>query len=507
MSNNRVEWAITSYAVNSSSCMLVPMYEAQAETDRKYIIENSDAKILVVATEKLYMQMKDYVGKIGKLEKVICFDAPEEKEYSYKRLMNGIHDKPLVPAGSPDSGDVCVIIYTSGTSGKPKGVELTHMNILSNMAAMNDLWHEEIEKKKGTENREVLCFLPWSHIFGQTAELHGVIGLGEKMAIAPNRDELLSSCEILRPTQMAAVPILMNKIYDGVQNGLRDQPLRRQKIVKWAFGVARERNHNLEFGKPVSFILEWKYKVIDKLIMSKIRAKIIGGKLTWLGSGAAALPMYVLHFFEDVGIPICEGYGLTETSPVVTSSIPGWSSRRLGCVGVPLKGISLKILNPDATGADDEFLPSDVDGEICVSGPNVMKGYRNNPEANAESFFIAKSDGLRYFKTGDQGRMIENKFLKVTGRIKEQYKLENGKYVVPSPIEDLITRSFAIHQAFIYGDNREFNIVLIVPELLELRKWAVRHKVLGAEMNSPLDELISMPEIQKLISMEVYWLI
>lgn len=199
------------------------------------------------------------------------------------------------------------------------------------------------------------------------------------------------------------------------------------------------------------------------------------------------------QFFEDIGIPICEGYGLTETSPVITASAMGWETRRLGCAGVVLEGNRVAIMDPET----NEELPSDTDGEICAAGPNIMVGYRNNPKANAEVFFY--KDGVKFFRTGDIGRMVEGKFLKITGRIKEQFKLENGKYVVPAPLEDAICRSQFIAQALLYGDNRIHTVVLVVPELAEIRAWALKRGMEG----STLEMLCKHEAVVKLLTDEI----
>ena len=206
--------------------------------------------------------------------------------------------------------------------------------------------------------------------------------------------------------------------------------------------------------------------------------------MKFFAAGGAATSLTVLQFFEDIGIPICEGYGLTETSPVISSGSvnmePGantFETRRLGCVGVPLKGNTVRIIDPHtlAPKGDDE------EGEICQAGANVMTGYRNNKAANEEVFFHA--DGKKFFRTGDLGKMVEGKFLKVTGRIKEQFKLENGKYVVPAPLEDAITRSQFIAQSLLFGDNKPHTTCLIVPDILALREWGAKKGMPDMELS------------------------
>lgn len=233
--------------------------------------------------------------------------------------------------------------------------------------------------------------------------MNALIAAGSSMAIAPNREALLECIDLIKPTMMCSVPILFNKVYDGVQKKFSEESNGKQKLIKWAFDTARARNHALEFNQPVSGWLNMQFKIADKIVLSKVRERL-GGRLVYMGSGGAATSLKVLQFFEDIGIPITEGYGLTETSPVITSSKIGWTTRRLGCVGVPLDGVTVKITDPDSM---EDITSTGMDGEICVAGPNVMKGYRKNKAANDEVFFYGNWDGKKYFKTGDMGRIVD----------------------------------------------------------------------------------------------------
>eukprot|EP00604_Paraphysomonas_vestita_P000988 CAMPEP_0174819148 /NCGR_PEP_ID=MMETSP1107-20130205/2198_1 /TAXON_ID=36770 /ORGANISM="Paraphysomonas vestita, Strain GFlagA" /LENGTH=397 /DNA_ID=CAMNT_0016032091 /DNA_START=767 /DNA_END=1960 /DNA_ORIENTATION=- len=284
------------------------------------------------------------------------------------------------------------------------------------------------------------------------------------MALCPNREEILEAFNVAKPNVLLSVPALFNRIYDGVHAKVGAGSPIRQKIFHGALAIARERNHRLEYGQSVSAWLDFKHKIADKIVFSKIR-EVLGGRLQYIGSGGAATSLKVIQFFEDIGVPILEGYGLTETSPVISASADVWEKRRLGCAGVPLYNVTVKIFDPSS----QEEVPLGQEGEICVSGNSVMVGYRNNPEANAEVFF--DYHGMRFFHTGDLGMIVDGKFLKVTGRIKELYKLENGKYVTPTPLEDTLCRSQFILQSMIYGSNRKYNVALIVPDFQQLSDW------------------------------------
>lgn len=286
--------------------------------------------------------------------------------------------------------------------------------------------------------------------------------------------------------------IFFLQVYDGVMKKITEASPAKKRIFFRAMKNARLRNECLERGKTPPFFVNLQHKMFDKIVFSKIRDRL-GGRISYMAGGGAATSVPVLQFFEDIGVPICEGYGLTETSPTISSSTPDWENRRLGCVGVVIPGLEVRILDP----ATLEPVPPGVDGEICCSGPSVMVGYHNNQKATDEVFFVR--DGKKWFRTGDLGHFVEEKFLKLTGRIKEQYKLTNGKYVVPAPLEDMLSRSQFIAQAFIYGDNKPFNIALLVPDMVELSAWALSHNLV---FESPA-ALLLLPQVQELLTNEV----
>ena len=267
-----------------------------------------------------------------------------------------------------------------------------------------------------------------------------------------------------------SVPALFNKVYDNVMKTVSEGGALKQAIFRAAMKCSREVNRNKEIDAPVNPFLKFKHSVFEKLVFKKIRDKL-GGNLRFMTAGGAAVNLKVLQFFEDIGIPICEGYGLTETSPVITSSANNWNTRRLGCVGVPLKGIDVRIV----LQGSNTVVAHGEEGEICCSGPNVMQGYRNNEKANCEVFFDLHEK--RFFRTGDLGKIVDGKFLKITGRIKEQFKLLNGKYVVPAVLEDKVCRSKFISQALLYGDNKDYCVILIVPDMNEVNEWAKKRGI------------------------------
>eukprot|EP01038_Epipyxis_sp_PR26KG_P004305 gene4305-6101_t len=490
ISNNRLEWAVCAYATFGMGGQFVPMYEAQLASDWKYIIEDSNAKLLIVSNEIVYEKTKDFVGTVGSIKSIVCFESTEDKPHSYKKLMHEASQDQsgIVPTfENLTKDDLCVLIYTSGTTGKPKGVMLSHYNITSQFKGL------PTEYRKIMPNQTSCSILPWAHVYGMSCELFGFVPVGSAMAVVPNREAALECLGIVKPTVILAVPALFNRIYDGIQKNINSGSPVVKALFNYAMKVARKRNDLLMNGKSVPSFLNFQHKILDGIIFKKIRAKI-SSNLRYMGAGGAATSLPVLHFFEDIGIPIVEGYGLTETSPIITFSTLEWEKRRLGCVGVALNGVDIQIIDPETLAV----LPSDTDGEITCAGHLVMVGYHNNSKATDE--VIINKDGKRFFRTGDMGRLVEGKFLKITGRIKEQYKLENGKYVVPAPLEDVYTRSPYIAQMFIYGANKPHNIALIVPNAVELTAWFKANK--GKDNYDP-KEFYSSPEFVTMINKEL----
>mmetsp|Transcript_5137 Transcript_5137/g.7857 ORF Transcript_5137/g.7857 Transcript_5137/m.7857 type:complete len:666 (-) Transcript_5137:128-2125(-) len=493
ISNNRVEWAVAYYAVNSLGAQVIPMYEAQQEKDWKYIIEDSEAEVLLVATERIYDITSRYINNFARVKSVICFDAESSHAHSYKRLMNNISDSEIPAPFIPPSSHLTTVMYTSGTTGRPKGVNLTHGNIVSNLLSLKELWGEEEVMKR----HDTVCFIPWSHIFGLTCSLHSLMAHGSATALVPSRDHILTGIEMVKPTHFAAVPLLLNRLYNGVHAKFATFSPAKKKLIDTAFRIARERNHNLEYGLPVSWWLDIKYKAVNRIVMSKIRGGVIGGRVDYLASGGSALNLKVLQFFEDIGMPIMEGYGLTETSPVVTTSPPGgWENRRLGCVGVPIPGVTVLILDPVTL----EEMNDGSEGEICVAGDNVTPGYRNNQEANDKAFIT--KNGMRFFRSGDLGCMVDGKFLKLTGRVNELYKLENGKFVMPSQVEAALGRSNYIDQCCVVGANREYNIALVVPDFAELEQW-ISSENIDIPASISKEDLLRHDAVVRLLNSEI----
>jgi long-chain acyl-CoA synthetase len=473
VANNRIEWAVSAYAVYTLGAVWVPMYEAQLEKEWQFIIKDCDAKALLVSTQPLYQKTKDWVGKVGALEHVIAFEGPTSDPNTYEAVIAQGRVSP-VKSAQVEGSDICGFIYTSGTTGDPKGVMLTHDNIASNVSAIHEIIDLEADDRS-------LSFLPWAHSFGQTVELHGLLSMGAAMALAESVDKIIDNLAETRPTVIMSVPRIFNRIYDRVQKQIREKPKAIQKLVEAGIKAAGKKRD----GGRLSLIEVAAFEAADRLVFEKVRGRF-GGRLKYAVSGGAAIAKEVAEFIDAIGITVYEGYGLTETSPIATANAPG--RRKIGSVGKPIPGVRI-VIDTKVTGDPEN-------GEIIVYGPNVMKGYHNRDSENAQVF---TADGG--FRTGDMGKLDKHGYLFITGRIKEQYKLENGKYVVPSPLEEKLKLSQYIANVMIHGANKPYNVAVIVPDLNEVREWAKKPE--NGISDTSDDALLADPKVRNLIRQEL----
>ena len=475
ISGNRLEWAVAAYAAYGLGARFCPMYEHQQESDWKYILSDSGARVALTSTWPIYEAVRGWPGEIATLEHVFSMALPAEDEGSFLALEERGRKRPSPPV-ELDSDELCGFIYTSGTTGKPKGVLLSHGNICSNLNAVSSIFPIDEEDVS-------VSFLPWAHSFGQTCELHFILARGAGMAIAESIEKLVDNFVEVRPTVLTAVPRIFNRIYDGLQKKVAEDGGLKKILFDAGMEVAAEKKKLEKKGRG-SLAVSLKHAFYDRLVFSKVRARF-GGRLRYAVSGGAALAPEVAEFIDRLGIFVCEGYGLTETSPIV--SVNRLDDRKIGSVGLPIPGVEVRI---DASVVDEE---GSLDGEIVVRGPNVMKGYHQLPEETAA--VMTGDGGLR---TGDLGRIDKDGFLFITGRIKEQYKLENGKYVAPAPLEELLQLSPFVSQAFVHGANRPYNVALIVPDRAAIEKWARERGLDGS-----YEELLAHGKVRKLFDVEI----
>jgi long-chain acyl-CoA synthetase len=386
ISNNRYEWAMIATAAYSLNASLVPMYEAQMSKDWQYIINDSIATVLFCSTKDIFDRVnKEVLPLTPTVHAALCLDASNGEPYGYQTIANETsrsahNDYSSIPKAPPNPEDLANLIYTSGTTGNPKGVELTHHNFTANIKGARSMSNDPSNLFR--ESDRSLAFLPWAHSYGQTCELWMGMSLGASAAICRGIPLILEDLQLVRPSVLLAVPTLYKKVYDGVQNKMKSGNYVQDTLLQNAVDIGHRHAEFLRGERgPLNFYERLKYFVLDKIVLSKIRDRF-GGNMRYGTVAGAACPIEVLHFMDAIGIPICEGYGLTETSPIITLNVP--DNRVVGSVGRPLAENTVYII--DESGNE---LPPGEEGEICCSGPNIMQGYHNDPEATAEAITAA----------------------------------------------------------------------------------------------------------------------
>ncbi len=469
IANNCLEWPVACYATYGLGGVFVPMYETQLPSEWQFILRDCGAKVVIVTTEAMLETIERMRPGLPAIEHVIALRLPEPDPRSFATLLRRGAARPAA-ARHPSPEETAGLIYTSGTTGDPKGVILSHGNIASNINALRKVFELSPEDRS-------LAFLPWAHAYGQTCEVHALISMGASTAINDELPHLPANLAEVKPTILVAVPRIFNKIHAAVRHDIAERPAMIRRLFESALAAALRRSHGETLTTGQAAML----RIADGLIFAKIRRRF-GGRLRYAVSGGAALNHEVAEFIDAIGIPFYEGYGLTETSPMVAVNAPG--RRRLGSVGIPLPGVRVLIDPTPGDGAPGQ-------GEIVVFGPNVMVGYHGRPDETAKSL---RPDGG--FRTGDTGYLDADGYLYVTGRIKEQFKLENGKFVMPSPIEDALRLSPYIAGAMVYGVNRPHTVALIVLDTDAVKRWVEREHV-------TLGDLESDPRVHELIQGEI----
>ena len=443
VASNRVEWAATCYATYGLEATFVPMYEQQRPSEWAFILRDCGAKVVVAGSNDAFHTLTALQRDVPSLRWVIGMDLADLDPRSFAALARAGEVAPIA-AGSPDPGDLADVIYTSGTTGTPKGVLLSHANLASNISALSEVFPLEPTDR-------TLSFLPWAHAFGQ-AELHYVLSQGGSLALNDEIPHLLENLAEVAPTVLVAVPRIFYRIHALVREQIGERPAFVQRLFDDGVRSATKRAH----GEP----LRWRERAAltfdDQLVFKKIRERF-GGRLRFVISASAALSPEVAELIDAVGLPVYEGYGLTETSPAATLCTP--AHRKIGSVGKPLPGVRIEI--------DESRGDRPGQGEIVVYGPNVMLGYHGRPEETAAA--LRPDGGLR---TGDLGRIDEDGFLFVTGRIKELFKLETGKYVAPAPLEETLKLSPYVANLVLYGSDRPYVIAIVAPDAEALGRWA-----------------------------------
>jgi long-chain acyl-CoA synthetase len=450
ISNNRLEWAIAAFASYTLGAVYVPMYESQHDDDWEYILRDAGVSVCLCATAKIVERVGRLRSSCPALGPLVVFDGPPHGALSFSTLLES-GASPSVQSLPVSGAELASIIYTSGTTGNPKGVELSHANLASNVSAI-------LAVTPLSPGERSVGFLPWAHVYGGCLEIHTALASGGAVAICDDPSKLMDYLQEARPTLLFAVPRIWNRVHEAVMKQMSTQP----PLVQAAFRVGMGARTRQRAGEPISALEHLALAFCKKVVFPKIVARL-GGRLRLAFSGAAALSKDVAEFIDNLGIEVYEGYGMTECAGVITTNQPG--TRRIGSVGRAVPGVRI-VLQPLGRGADAG------EGEIVVYGPGLMQGYHGLDSANGQ--VLSRDGGLR---TGDLGRLDEDGFLYITGRVKDLFKLSNGRYVAPAAIEERFQLSPYIAQCLVYGDDQPYPVALIVVAQEELTDWARRNGV------------------------------
>lgn len=475
---NSPEWTLADAGCQMAGVLDVPIYTTLAPNSICYIINDSGAKVFFIQDRETFERINEVLPKCLSLEKLVFFDAAGVE------AKNAISLSDLESAGAKlksenpnlikdltqavESGDVATLIYTSGTTGEPKGVMLSHANLISNVIDAG-------EKYSFSERDKPLSVLPLSHVFERTGMYLYILN-GMCVHYAESIEKVPDNLLELSPTIFVGVPRIFEKVYAKAKLKAGQSSRLKEKIFDWAIDVGKDFALRNEKKQPIPRFLAIKHGIADKLIFSKLR-EFFGGKLRFCITGGAALSDDIWLIFTGAGILIMQGYGLTETSPVISSNNP--INARLDSVGKPIRNVEVRIA---------------ADGEIEARGPNVMLGYYNKPEATREVF---TEDG--WFRTGDIGRLDEDGFLIITDRKKELFKTSGGKYIAPSPVEQMIKGSRFVSQVVLVGNERKFPAALIVPNFEQLESYA---KIKNLDLKTPKD-FCESPKIKNLFERQI----
>ena len=479
IAENRPKWVYSDMAILGLGAVDVPLYPISTSDTIEFCLNNSESVGIIVSNKfhlnkvlKIHKKVKSLKfiivmndGDTGDEKMVHAFSAVQSMGKKFKQEQANYFVDNI---NLSNEDDICTIIYTSGTTGVPKGVLLTHKNIVSNVKAAHEIFdinHNDI----------FLSFLPLCHIFERMAGYYTAFSCGGMICYAESIEKVGPNMEEIRPTIITAVPRLFERIYSKIKRNIENQSEKKQKIFHWALEIGKEYVAAKKSNESIPISLTAKHALADKLVFSKLREKT-GGRIRFFISGGAALARELGQFFEAVGVLIIEGYGLTESSPVIAANRV--NDYKFGTVGKPMPGVEIKIAQ---------------DGEILAYGPNIMQGYYKNKK---ETDAVLKNGWLH---TGDLGVFDAEGFLIITDRKKHLFKTSGGKYIAPTPIENLFLGSKFIEQFVLIGDRRMFLSALIVPDYEAIKEYADANRISYTDPK----ELVNMKQIYELLQKDL----
>lgn len=464
---NRPEWLIADYAILTAGAVTVPLYSTLPAESCREILEHSGARMLILSDREQWAKVEGLRSRLPHLQHVISMDRVNADVMTMEDLAALGAKQSSVGATrrvrEVAASDLATIIYTSGTTGTPKGVMLTHKNLMSNVQAT-------MEALRVTERDSTLSFLPLSHSFERIVD-YVMFHAGATIAYPDSLDTVANDIIEAGPTVICAVPRFYEKIHQAILHEVTHAGSQKQDMFNWALRVGRMTLIYRLHSRPIPLWLKLKLSVASRIVLSKILQRL-GGRVRVMVSGGAPLSPALVKFFFSAGFTLLEGYGLTEASPVVAVNTE--DAVRIGTVGRPLRDVEVR------------FAP---DGEILVRGPNVMTGYYNDPEETARTIH----DG--WLLTGDIGELDDGGFLKITDRKKELIKTSGGKYIAPQMIENKLKESPYVSNAVVIGDRRPYATALLVPNMAALQDYA--------QENGILSRILDHPDIQSLFQREI----
>jgi long-chain acyl-CoA synthetase len=446
IAKNRPEWLMLDLAVQQIGAVLTPVYPTINETELEFILKDAEVKIIFVNDAQLFEKVNGIKANLPHLKEIFSFDKTGNAKH-WKEILDygdGNYLKEVKAISNKiKHEDLATIIYTSGTTGKPKGVMLSHKNILSNVM-------DSLPCFPPGDNLRALSFLPLNHIFERMVS-YLYLYKGTSIFFAESMETISDNLKEVKPNLFTTVPRLLEKVYEKIMQKGKELSGLKRKLFFWAHGLAEK----FEINKNQGLLYNLQLSIANKIIFNKWR-EALGNEIISIISGGAACQVRLIKIFTAAKIPVMEGYGLTETSPVISVNRFEENGRMFGTVGPLIRNVEVKIA---------------TDGEILCKGPNVMMGYYKHPDLTAESM----QDG--WYKTGDIGIMVDNKFLKITDRKKEMFKTSGGKYVAPAVIENKLKESPYVENIMVTGADEKYTGALITPSFGELKKWAQQNNI------------------------------